>query len=192
MAVWQTFVAECLKANQYALACLRKEMRRQLPRPVPINAVWAMDLTFYTDATGRQQLALGGHPRSRLAAAALFAHAGEQAQLDVVGPPLPAIGRHGKPGRIRTDNEVIFTSFVFTSFLKLVGIRNQRIQTCAPWQNGRIERLFGTLKPLLRQLVIPSRAALQTACHSQRQRALLHLAGVHCHVALFRHSAPTD
>lgn len=34
---------------------------------------------------------------------------------------------------------------------------------CAPWCNGRIERLFGTLKPLLRQLVIPTRAALQVA-----------------------------
>jgi putative transposase len=50
---------------------------------------------------------------------------------------------------------------VFTTFLKLVGIGHQRIQTCAPWQNGRIERLFGTLKPLLRQLVIPSTGALQ-------------------------------
>ena len=32
-----------------------------------------------------------------------------------------------------------------------------------PWQNGRIERLFGTLKPLLRHLVISSTAALQSA-----------------------------
>jgi hypothetical protein len=39
----------------------------------------------------------------------------------------------------------------------------QRIAVCSPWCNGRIERLFGTLKPLLRQLVIPSKAALQLA-----------------------------
>ncbi|MCC5613383.1 integrase core domain-containing protein [Nostoc sp. CHAB 5834] len=31
----------------------------------------------------------------------------------------------------------------------------------SPWQNGRIERLCGTLKPLLRQLIIPDAAALQ-------------------------------
>ena len=74
----------------------------------------------------------------------VFAHAGEQAQLDAVGPPVLGHWRHGKPRRIRTDNEIIFTSWVFTTFLKLVGIRHQRIQTCAPWQNGRIERLFGT------------------------------------------------
>src|SRR3990167_2282069 len=30
---------------------------------------------------------------------------------------------------VSSDNEVIFTSFVFTSFLKLVGIRHQRIKT---------------------------------------------------------------
>jgi putative transposase len=73
------------------------------------------------------------------------------------------IGRYGKPKRIRTDNEAIFASWVFTTFLKLAGIRHQRIKTCAPWQNGRMERLFGTLKPLLRQLVIPTKAALQIA-----------------------------
>lgn len=64
---------------------------------------------------------------------------------------------------MRTDNERVFTSWVFTTFLRLTGIGHQRIQTCAPWQNGRMERLFGTLKPLLRQLVIPSKAALQLA-----------------------------
>lgn len=74
-----------------------------------------------------------------------------------------AMGRHGKPGHIRTDNEVIFSSWVFTTFLRLTGIRHQRIPTCAPWQNGRMERLFGTLKPLLRQLLILSKAALQQA-----------------------------
>ena len=75
-----------------------------------------------------------------------------------------ASGRHGKPSRIRTDNEIIFTSWTFTTFLKLVDIRNQRIKTCALWQIGRIERLFGTLKPLLRQLVIPTNGSCQSSC----------------------------
>jgi hypothetical protein len=35
--VGKTFVADCIKANQYALAQLRRDMRCQLPRPVPIN-----------------------------------------------------------------------------------------------------------------------------------------------------------
>ena len=74
-----------------------------------------------------------------------------------------AIGQHGKPKRLRTDNEAIFTSFTFRASLWLARIGHQRIDTCVPWQNGRIERLFGTLKPLLRQLAIPGRAALQAA-----------------------------
>ena len=74
-----------------------------------------------------------------------------------------AIAQHGKPRKLRTDNEAIFNSWVFKGFLKLAGIQHQTTQKHAPWQNGRIERLFGTLKPLLRQLAIPSGAALQAA-----------------------------
>ncbi len=81
----------------------------------------------------------------------------------LLGHLCPAIGQHGKPKRLRTDNEAIFTSFTFRAFLWLAGIGHQRIDTCALWQNGRIERLFGLLKPLLRQLALPSRLALQAA-----------------------------
>ena len=160
--VGKTFVSNCLKANQYALACLRKEMRNRLPRPVPINAIWAMDLTFYTDASGKQQMALGIIDHGSRLVTCLQTLVNKRSWT-LLGYLCLAIARHGKPTRIRTDNEIIFTSWVFTTFLKVVGIRHQRIQTCAPWQNGRIERLFGTLKPLLRQLVIPTKAALQSA-----------------------------
>ncbi len=160
--VGKTFVSNCLKANQYALSRLRKEMRNRRPRPVPINAIWAMDLTFYTDAIGKQQMALGiiDHGSRLLTCLQTLTN---KRSWTLLGYLCLAIGRHGKPSRVRTDNEVIFTSWVFTTFLKLVGIRHQRIKTCAPWQNGRIERLFGTLKPMLRQLVIPTKAALQSA-----------------------------
>ncbi|MEO7107614.1 MAG: integrase core domain-containing protein [Rhodoferax sp.] len=160
--VGKTFVSECLKANQYALACLRKEMRNRQPLAVPINAIWAMDLTFYIDASGKQQMALGILDHGSRLVTCLQTLVNKRSWT-LLGYLCLAIGKHGKPTRIRTDNEIIFTSWVFTTFLKLVGIRHQRIKTCAPWQNGRIERLFGTLKPLLRQLVIPTRAALQSA-----------------------------
>jgi putative transposase len=160
--VGKTFVSECLKANQYALACLRKDMRNRLPRPVPINSIWAMDLTFYTDASGKQQMVIGILDHGSRLVTCLQTLVNKRSWT-LLGYLCLAIGRYGKPSRIRTDNEVIFTSWVFTTFLKAVGIKHQRIKTCAPWQNGRIERLFGTLKPLLRQLVIPTKAALQSA-----------------------------
>ena len=159
--VGKTFVSNCLRANQYALACLRKEMRNRLPRPVPINTIWAMDLTFYTDASGKQQMALGIIDHGSRLVTCLQTVVNKRSWT-LLGYLCLAIGKHGKPNRIRTDNEIIFTSWVFTTFLKLVGIQHQRIKTCAPWQNGRIERLFGTLKPLLRQLVIPTKAALKS------------------------------
>jgi putative transposase len=74
-----------------------------------------------------------------------------------------SIGRYGKPRSIRTDNEAIFNSFVFRTFLKLAGIRKQTIPTCSPWCNGRIERFFGTLKPVLKQFSPFDRHDLQTA-----------------------------
>ena len=160
--VGKTFVADCLKANQYALPCLRKDMRNKLLRPVPVNTIWAMDLTFYTDASSKQQIALGFMDHGSRLVTCLQTLVNKR-RWTLLGYLCLAVGKHGKPSRIRSDNEVVFTSFVFTTFLELVGIRHQRIQTCAPWQNGRIERLFSTLKPLLRQLVIPTRAALQSA-----------------------------
>ena len=160
--VGKTFVADCIKVNQYALAQLRRDMRSQLPRPVPVNAMWAMDMTFYTDASGTQHSALGilDHGSRLVLCLQTLLQRNSWAML---GHLCFAIAKYGKPKRLRTDNERVFTSFVFTMFLKMVGIDHQRIQTCAPWQNGRMERLFGTLKPLLRQLVIPTKAALQLA-----------------------------
>ena len=121
-----------------------------------------MDMTFYTDASDAQHGALGvidQGSRQVLCLQTLL----QRNSWAMLGHLCFAIAKYGKPLRLRTDNERVFTSFVFTTFLKLVGIDHQRIQTCAPWQNGRMERLFGTLKPLLRQLVIPTKAALQLA-----------------------------
>ena len=67
---------------------------------------------------------------------------------------------HGKPKIIRTDNEAIFTSKTFSRGLKLLGIRHQRTNPGCPWQNGRVERLFGTLKQKLDQWQVASIAQL--------------------------------
>ncbi|KQO16491.1 hypothetical protein ASF11_10010 [Acidovorax sp. Leaf76] len=76
-----------------------------------------------------------------------------------------ACAEHGSPVVVRTDNEGMFTGRLWVTFFKLTGIRRQRIDSGSPWQNGCIERLFGTLKPLLRQLAILDAAALQVRLH---------------------------
>jgi len=59
---------------------------------------------------------------------------------------ITAIESYGKPKAIRTDNESVFTSKLFRLGLWMLGIRHQQTQIHSPWQNGRIERFFGTFK----------------------------------------------
>ena len=81
----------------------------------------------------------------------------------LLGKLVAAIKRYGKPRIIRSDNESIFTSRVFKLALSLLGIRHQTTDLHCPWQNGRVERFFGTLKTSLDQLAVTSFDALNHA-----------------------------
>jgi transposase InsO family protein len=59
---------------------------------------------------------------------------------------LDIIEKHGKPKIIQTDNEPVFVSRVFRWGLAFLGIRHRRTEPHCPWQNGRVERFFGTFK----------------------------------------------
>ncbi len=74
-----------------------------------------------------------------------------------------AIAQFGLSKAIRTDNEAMFTSRLWAAALRWAGIHHERIVKCCAWQNGRIERFFGTLKPVLRKLTLPTAVALQQA-----------------------------
>jgi transposase InsO family protein len=69
---------------------------------------------------------------------------------------LEVIQKYGKPAKIRTDNEPVFTSFIFRTHLKLLRIKHQLTEVACPWMNGRIERFFGTLKKSIKHIVIKS------------------------------------
>jgi transposase InsO family protein len=71
------------------------------------------------------------------------------------------MARFGVPAVIRTDNEGMFTSALWKAALKTMGIRHRRAAPYCPWHNGRIERLWGTLKPLLRKVRPISAKALR-------------------------------
>ncbi len=158
----KSFVAQAIKRHQYQLACLRREIRNTPPFPVKVNAAWGLDLTFKADQLKQVHGILGMVDHGSRLVLCLTTLLNKRAWT-LLGHLCLAIGKYGKPNAIRTDNEVIFNSFVFRTFLRLTGIKHQQTQVCAPWQNGRIERLFGTLKPLLKQLVIPDVGALQLA-----------------------------
>jgi hypothetical protein len=73
------------------------------------------------------------------------------------------IVRFGKPRVLRTDNGSQFHSMLFRFALVLLGIRQQFSKPGMPWMNGRIERLFGTLKERLNHFYIADFPGLQLA-----------------------------
>ena len=74
-----------------------------------------------------------------------------KASIEILKVLIHIVEKFGKPVRLRTDNEPVFTSRLFRLGLFLLGIRHQRIAPFAPWQNGRIERLLGTFKEKIRK-----------------------------------------
>ena len=69
--------------------------------------------------------------------------------LILLGKLLVAFGTFGKPAAVRCDNDAVFKTFIFRVVLSLLGVQQQFTQVASPWQNGRIERLWRTLKKTL-------------------------------------------
>jgi transposase InsO family protein len=70
--------------------------------------------------------------------------------ITVLRQILQLFERFGTPKLLRTDDDSAFRSTLFPLVLRLVGVRHIRTAPFAPWQNGRMERLFGTVKRVLR------------------------------------------
>jgi len=164
MTVGKSYVNEVVRKNQYEIQMLRRKMKHKRPRPVPHNLVWGMDLTGKTDASGRLHNILGIiEHRSR--ACLMLASLADKASITLLEYLIVAIKRHGKSQYIRTDNEAIFTSRLFRFGLWLLGIKHQRTEVACPWQNGKVERFFGTLKEKLNQWEVASQEELDHSLH---------------------------
>ena len=157
-----SFTCDFLKAHAIQVLRLRRELQAKKPRVVSVCHTWAMDLTFFTDDAKQTHASFGiiDHgSRVLLCLRTLTV----RNSWTLLGYLCLTIGRYGKPQKLRTDNEAVFNSWVFRTFLKRVGIQKQTTNVHSPWQNGRIERVFGTLKPVLRQLHINGKVQLQNA-----------------------------
>jgi Integrase core domain len=85
--------------------------------------------------------------------------------LILLGKLLIIMGTHGKPQSVRNDNDAVFKTTLFRVTLKLIGVRQQFTDLGSPWQNGRIERFWRTLKSELQTKAVRSRhhsLAIQT------------------------------
>lgn len=142
--VSKTFVYEKLKAHAYQVQCKRRDLKARQPKTTAINQTWGMDLTT-VNISGKQQLILGiiDHgPRALLCLQELKT----KHSLMIIREIIQTIQSYGLPKQIRTDNENCFTSRLIQLSLKSLSIKHQTTDVACPWQNGRIERCFGSFK----------------------------------------------
>ena len=156
ISVGKTYVATLLKKRRAEVLHLRRTLRHRIPQPMPRNRTWALDLTGKTDLSGRQCIVLGVLDHGTRACLRLVAMK-EKSSLAILHELIGAFRQYGIPTILRTDNEACFVSRTMRAALALLSIRHQRIELHCPWQNGRIERFFGTLKQKLDRITIADR-----------------------------------
>lgn len=172
VTVGKTYVHETLQRHAYEVQMLRRNLKHAKPKSSPRNLIWGIDLTGKTDANKNLHAIFGIIDHGSRALLHLQALHDKSSQT-LIACITEIIRIHGKPKVIRTDsgrvaaqqrgthrrtpcgcNEAIFTSKTFRIGLKKFGIRHQRTTPGCPWQNGRIERIFGTLKGNLGQWIV--------------------------------------
>lgn len=161
-SVGKTFVSYTLKNNFYRIQVLRKQWKNKKPYQVLFNRYWAMDMTFIN-----QQPVLGiteHHSRLLLGLIPLK----DKSSLNIIKKLMRLLRIYRKPTVIRTDNEACFNSRIIRLFLKFLGIKHQTIEKYCPWQNGRVERLFGTFKVAIAGMPI-AKQELPLVCYHFQQ-----------------------
>ena len=156
MSVGKSYVYTVLQNNAFDIACKRRRIKTRKPNPIQNNQLWQLDLTQLSNTNQKthNSLALGiidAGSRACLSLQTLH----NKSSITLLRILLDTIECYGKPKTIRTDNERVFTSLLFRTCLKVLNIKRQTTQIASPWQNGRIERFFGTLKRYTKQIVIP-------------------------------------
>jgi putative transposase len=142
---------------------MRLEMARA-PAAIPANATWGLDLCGKQDDAGVVHSILGIIDHGSRVAVLLLPISNMHCYT-LAWHLLIAIGRFGKPDVIRTDNASILVSKRFRCLLRLLNIRHQRSNVGCPWQNGFIERLFGSLKQKLDQIYVQDFNQLNFVLH---------------------------
>lgn len=155
ISVSKSYVYRVFKESGYEILLRRKKMRIKVPKSMPKNIRWDMDLTTIDD---RQ---IFGVLDSGTRALVTLRHLRTKSTINIIRVLLDTIEQYGKPASIKSDNEIVFTSKFMRLILWLLGIKRQTTQIASPWQNGKIERFFGTMKQDLINLVFPTTQSLE-------------------------------
>ena len=159
VTIGKTYAAVFLKTHRRALANPRCHAHG-IDTAGKLLRVWALDLTEARITPIKPQPVLGLIEHASRHALRLQALR-DKKTITILRILLDAIEHYGKPKAIRTDNEAIFTSWVFAFALRWLGIRHQRTRPHCPWMNGRIERFWRTMKDALNLFNISNEAELQ-------------------------------
>ncbi len=162
MTVGKTWVSNLLREHHRARDAYSSAIKHRVPDPMACNAVWGMDLTFKQDEAGDLHPILGIIDHGSRKALVLLPLQ-NKATITLLRALLNAMETYGKPQRLFTDNESMFRSRLFRFCLAVLGIRQRFSKLHCPWQNGHIERLFGTLKKKLNRITVANFAALSHA-----------------------------
>lgn len=143
--VGKSYVAQTVKRRAVAILGLRRKLKNRATRQGPRNLTWAADLTFFPDSPHPALGVIDHGTRASL----MLKEVRTRTTIALLRAVFDLVERFGRPTSLRTDNEPAFASPLFSLALRAVGIRHQRTDPYSPWQNGRIERLFGTFKERL-------------------------------------------
>lgn len=159
LALWLTRWLDRSVALSHARgkAC-RPPTARNAPKPAWVreeilclnNAKWGLDLTSLRGGDGQRYWILGIVEYCSRALLVLIVLVRKTAAA-LARALARVFEEFGPPQALVTDNEGPFRSGVWKRLLARFGVRHRRIAPYCPWQNGRIERFFGTLKRKLKQ-----------------------------------------
>ena len=148
-SVSKSFVYGLLKDQAHALALARlRAGNRSATGAGTVLRTWGIDLTGLPLVDGSSIPVFGVIDHGSRAVVELVPLV-RYNSLVLLGKLLVAFGTFGKPAAVRCDNDAVFKTFIFRLVLNLLGVQQQFTQVASPWQNGRIERLWRTLKETL-------------------------------------------
>jgi putative transposase len=146
-SISKSWASERLKARRHALALARQRSPSQ-GRSGAIGRVWGMDLTGLPLVSGESAPVWGVLDHASRTVLQLEPLARFNS-LILLGKLLIAFGEYGIPKAVRSDNASVFRTLLFRGMLRLLGVKQQFTELHSPWQNGRIERFWRTLKETL-------------------------------------------
>jgi putative transposase len=159
-SVGKTFVTKLRISSQHEIVQCKTNLRK-IPWPQAPNVTWALDFTdVHIDGIANVLIGVIDHGSRRI----LALQESQKSAASVLTLIANLIAVFGKPKSIRTDNDGAFKSETFKIGMEKLDIKHQRSDPYCPWQNGRIERFFGTFKPFIGQITIETSAQLSQAC----------------------------